>query len=84
MLGVGMGIGENGQALILGSPKPERPAEAVAVMRMENRSYAGALVTAVIEHWGTQYMVTLKLGHVRQLSSPFEVIEFELGRGRVM
>ncbi len=41
------------------------------------------MVIAMIEHWGTQYMVTLKLGHFRQLSSPFEVIEFWSGEGDV-
>ncbi len=36
----------------------------------------------VIDHWGTQYVVGLKLGHFRQLLCPFEVIEFESDRGR--
>ncbi len=36
----------------------------------------------VIEPWGTRYVVDLKLGHFMQLSSPFEVIEFELEWGK--
>ena len=42
------------------------------------------MVIAMIEHWGTQYMVTLKLGHFRQLSSPYEVIEFGSEWGKEM
>ena len=38
----------------------------------------------MIEHWGTRHVVGLKLGHLRQLSSPFEVIEFESERGKGM
>ena len=37
-----------------------------------------------IEHWGTRYVVDLKRRHFRQLSSPFEVIEFGSERGKGM
>ena len=36
----------------------------------------------MIEHWGRRYVLDLKVGHFRQLSSPFEVIEFESERGK--
>ena len=38
----------------------------------------------MIEHWRTRYVVDTKLGHSSQLSSPFEVIEFESERGKGM
>ncbi len=38
----------------------------------------------MIEHRGTRYVVDPKLGHFRQLSSPFEVIEFDSERGKGM
>ncbi len=50
---------------------PLRPLEA---MRMESRRCAVPWLLPVI----------IKLGHFRQLSSPFEVIEFESDRGKEM
>ena len=36
----------------------------------------------VIKHSGTRHGVDLKLGHFRQLSRPFAVIEFGSKRGK--
>ena len=36
----------------------------------------------VLEHGVTRYIVDLKLRHVRQLSNPYEAIEFESHQGR--
>ena len=41
-------------------------------------------VCPMVRHGSTDYVVDLKRGHFRQLSSPFEVIEFESDRGQEM
>ena len=63
------GVGGEGRAQILSLPITERPAEAV-----------GGNDPAL----GTRYVVDLKLGQFRRLSSPFEVIEFDSEWGKGM
>ena len=52
---------------------------------MENKSYMPEpWLFPVVEHWGTRYVVDLKVGHFGQLSSPFEVIRFGADWGKGM
>ncbi len=49
---------------------------------MVSRSYiTEPRLLPLSEHWGTRYVVDLKLRHLWQLSSPYAVIEFDSERG---
>ena len=49
---------------------------------MENSCIPAPWLLPVIEHWGTRYLLDLKLRHFRRLSSPIEIgFESEQGKG---